>query len=490
MIEAGYRDALLRVGETDTAQLDPTDALIGQLARAPNATTYQYDLATKAAGDSDFVIHSGGSFTGHAETAGAIGELDDEVELTNISDISEDNIGQAILIGDELALLTDWDSITSIATIERGAGDTVPQPHDAGTHVWMIDDDMMSDRRTYAGGEVVSSRVLPRTMSDVLALDEADEETITLASRHAKPYPPGNVKVGADSIFNQAAFYPEPEITWAHRDRLLQADHIVTHGEGSVGPEAGTTYTIRVYDPSDVLLRDETGITGDTWTYDAGMQTADGDPTSVTIELESERDTLTSWQFYRFEVSLVQTQSLLWATGGPSPGGVVSNADKTWSSGPSAGGDWYKAKSDGARDALSGAWYFEVKITDMGGPSPSPMIGIAVDGTGVTTSGNAGDGGRYQYFVDGQKRSNGSYAAYGASYGTGDVIGVGIKDLGGGNCELRFWKNGVDQGAAFTTLSSSTQFEPHVCHYPNNTADYVVMDIEELVNLPSGYAPW
>jgi hypothetical protein len=98
---------------------------------------------------------------------------------------------------------------------------------------------------------------------------------------------------------------PEPDLTWTHRDRLLQADVLVSHTEASVGPEAGTTYTARVFGSDGVtLLREEDLIAGTTWQYDATMQTADGSPGGVWMELESERDGLASYQAYRFFVVL------------------------------------------------------------------------------------------------------------------------------------------------------------------------------------------
>lgn len=186
-------------------------------------------------------------------------------------------------------------------------------------------------------------------------------------------------------------------------------------------------------------------------------------------------------------------QSLVLTTGGPSPGGVVSLAGKRWNSGPSASPNWYKAASVATdRDTSGGGkWYFEVTVTTMGGPSPSPAIGIATNGTVITAAGsNAGSSGRFQYFGTGQKRANGVYAAYGPTYVSGDVIGVGIEPTSGGTLTgLRFWKNGVDLGLAYNNFGV-VLFEPHFCHYCNAAGDVCQMDILPLVNLPSGYSPW
>jgi hypothetical protein len=61
----------------------------------------------------------------------------------------------------------------------------------------------------------------------------------------------------------------------------------------------------------------------------------------------------------------------------------------------------------------------------------------------------------FTYADSGQKFASGSGSAYGASYTTGDIIGVAFdKDAG----SLTFYKNGISQGVAFTGLTSALYF--------------------------------
>jgi hypothetical protein len=56
------------------------------------------------------------------------------------------------------------------------------------------------------------------------------------------------------------------------------------------------------------------------------------------------------------------------------------------------------------------------------------------------------------YRGSGQKGINGSYSSYGATYATGDIIGVAL------NCddnEVTFYKNGASQGAISITADKS-----------------------------------
>jgi hypothetical protein len=65
---------------------------------------------------------------------------------------------------------------------------------------------------------------------------------------------------------------------------------LVDESAASVGPEAGTTYTVRYY-LEGVLDEEETGITGTSGT----PYTVSGNGL-VRVEVESVRDGLTSWQ--------------------------------------------------------------------------------------------------------------------------------------------------------------------------------------------------
>ena len=53
------------------------------------------------------------------------------------------------------------------------------------------------------------------------------------------------------------------DITWEHRDRTQQTgEEHIPQVFGDIGPETGTTYTLRLYDLNDVLRRTEVLIAG------------------------------------------------------------------------------------------------------------------------------------------------------------------------------------------------------------------------------------
>lgn len=314
LVEASYRDIYRIMGAGDAQAAPPDATYIGQLAAAPNLTSYQYDLATKAEGDPEFVVRASGSFTGYARLVSAITATQTTFMLTDPVNLEVGSIGDAMLIGDELVRIDAFDEETFEATVTRGVGDTIPVSHVADARMWTYDDDLINDGVAYTVGETVESKVLTRIAADLLAEEDADANVLTLTGRQARPYPPADVKVGDISIYETLGAHPEPVITWASRNRITQADQLVGYFDGPVAPEAGQTTTIRIFDPADddTPLREETGIVGETWTYDAAMQAADSPPNIVRVEIESSRDGLASWKVQSFQLVLVSGWDYGW----------------------------------------------------------------------------------------------------------------------------------------------------------------------------------
>ena len=102
-----------------------------------------------------------------------------------------------------------------------------------------------------------------------------------------------------------------------------------------------------------------------------------------------------------------------------------------------------------------GKWYMEFKITDIN--SNNMTVGVGND-QGVLFSDfrenvdwwNASNS--YAYQNDGNKRSTGVNASYGASYTTGDIIGIAL-DMD--NRKLYFSKNGTFQDSGDPTSGST-----------------------------------
>lgn len=105
----------------------------------------------------------------------------------------------------------------------------------------------------------------------------------------------------------------------------------------------------------------------------------------------------------------------------------------------------------------SGKWYVEMTAgADVANLSPGII-------TGTTNAGAnrylGQDSFTYGYDPNGQKVNNASHTAYGSSWTSNDVIGMG---LDADNGTLTFYKNGVSQGTAFSSLTGPYRFAVHV----------------------------
>jgi len=150
--------------------------------------------------------------------------------------------------------------------VVRGILDTVPQDHSAGALILFGDGFEASDSTLYLPPEEVDVKIQTKTGKGYLDLGDATEHSATMAQRQYLPYAPGLFRINGDEYPD----YIEGElvVTWAHRDRVQQTGGtFVDQYEASIGPEAATTYTVKVYNRAGTLLRTTTGITGTTWTY-------------------------------------------------------------------------------------------------------------------------------------------------------------------------------------------------------------------------------
>lgn len=310
LLEANYRDYYRRSEAADREALSVGTSIVGMVAKAPpNVSNQGYDIATKVSLEDDYETFFNGGFTAWLTLKDSLLPLDAEmtVEEANIDAFMlEFQPGMVAQIDDEQLQIETFDPDTGIAAVRRGVADTLPQNHMAGETIWLVDDEIVSDGKEYEDGETVYGKALTRTSTDLLDIYEAEESSVQVDQRVMRPYPPGNLKVDGVSVYLVNGEHPEPVLTWAHRDRIVQADQAIGHGEGSVGPEVGTTYTIRVFDLVDdaYALREDTGIVGDNWTYTADMQYEDGNPLAVWIEIESVRDELVSHFYYRFVLTI------------------------------------------------------------------------------------------------------------------------------------------------------------------------------------------
>jgi hypothetical protein len=144
-------------------------------------------------------------------------------------------------------------------------------------------------------------------------------------------------------------------------------------------------------------------------------------------------------------------------------GGLVLTEGNLGFSLPSAG-NWRTAR--GTIFVTSGKWYWEVTAnTYVSGGVPFGF-GIA-DATALLTNDIGSNAGGWVYESNGNKKNNGSSVSYGASWTTGNIIGVAL-DMDNGT--VVFYKNGASQGTAYSSGLSGKAIAPIVGLYPGETS--------------------
>lgn len=174
-------------------------------------------------------------------------------------------IGSAALWGDEIVRVVSLDVTTGAVVFGRGCADTVPQSHAAGERIWFITGDAAIDSTEYVSGETLAVKLLTNTGSQQLAIAVAAAMSVPFSGRQIRPYPPGKLLVNGSA-------YPQYikgalSLSWAHRDRVQQADQLVDTVAASIGPESGTTYALRIYGEDETLAVSTSGLTGTSYTW-------------------------------------------------------------------------------------------------------------------------------------------------------------------------------------------------------------------------------
>lgn len=238
-------------------------------------------------------------------------------------DLDQVEVGQFAQVGTELVRV---DGVSeSTMEVGRGVLDTVPVAHNEGEAILFWGGFAGTDETVYAAQETIDVKLLTATGGQVLELDDAPTDQLVFDQRALRPYPPGNVRVNDIPLPPRITGGGPFEFEWAHRDRLQQtAGALLDHSDDSIGPEAGTSYTLEVRDENGALVRSFSGITGTSQTYSDEQVEEDvtehGLPLS--ISLFSVRDALESFQRHVIPLTVAGGWGMNW--GENWGGGVVS----------------------------------------------------------------------------------------------------------------------------------------------------------------------
>lgn len=299
LFEAPYRELAAIIDPANFKLLDPTAAYLIAVAEAPTSLSQSFNLTDRVGTSGSFVDRGAGDWCPSgllvsdlpaAATAGG-------VTLSGSTRLDEVRVGQAALIDEEIVRVDAVDYTNARLTLARGCADTVPAVHPAGARIWFYDGFECVDETVYTQGVSLQAQLLSNTSEGQLAPGMAATDTLALVGRQGRPYPPGQFKVNG-------AYYPGAvegvfSVSWAHRDRLQQADQLLDSSIGNIGPESGTSYVLRLRraDTNAVLVQ-QTGLTA-TSSNPVSSEFA-GD---IIIELLASRGGIESTQAHRHRIS-------------------------------------------------------------------------------------------------------------------------------------------------------------------------------------------
>lgn len=285
-LEAPYVLLIGRLSAADLAALADDAGYLMALSARP--TVGQYFRLMAQTGGAEYSYQAQGDWCPSATLVEAMDYLTTAFTLAGASDLDQVVTGGLALVDGELCRVDAIDVDSGTVSLARGCADTTPAKRDSGARVYFLVN-YASDSTEYVGGETVYAKLLTRGASAITALDTATALAVAMNDRQARPYPPGALTINGETY--PAAAYVSMELTWAHRDRVGQSDQLLDTTAGNQGPEAGVTYTLRVYDTADETLLDEqTGITGTTAT------TAPSSNATARVEVWAVRDGMQSWQ--------------------------------------------------------------------------------------------------------------------------------------------------------------------------------------------------
>lgn len=294
MLEIPYVTLVATLGAATVASLDAEAGYVGMAAASPGGGASSFALYSRV-GSADYAEVDGGTWSPGGLLSEEVGPLDTELTLTSVYGYDQLTVGMLAMLGTgadaELVRVDAGNATEGTLTVGRGCADTVPRAWPLGTRLWVLTGAMAVDPTEYATGETVDGKAATDAADGPLSLDDSPGDSVTLYQRQARPYPPGNVKINGEAY--PAAVADEFIVTWAHRNRVLQADQLVDTTQASVALPDNTRYGLRFLDSDDALLVEKLDIGGDTATVSLDYT---GD---VTMELYTIDNTAESAQRHR-----------------------------------------------------------------------------------------------------------------------------------------------------------------------------------------------
>lgn len=242
-----------------------------------------------------------------AELDQSLSKMDHAFIVKKAGDIDMVSTGTQITVNNEIMVYQSYDEETGLLTVKRGALDTVPQNHLAGSVLYFADDFITVDPTEYVTGEIINVKTLTTTPSGILSLDDVDAQQVEIQARAIRPYPPANVKINGE-------YYPQEIetdliLSWVDRNRLQQTGgEIIGWFDGGVTiePNTQTHLVITEHDADNVALATNNANVTGTTSYTMPISTMQPNTRTLEIVLKTIRDGFECLQPFEYVIELSQ----------------------------------------------------------------------------------------------------------------------------------------------------------------------------------------
>ncbi|WP_458068625.1 hypothetical protein [Rhodanobacter sp. BL-MT-08] len=256
--EAPYIELAQTLSAADLAALAP-DAGYLLTAASPPSGGVNYGVDTAATGEA-YAERATADWTPIAKIVEAAGYLDTAFTIASGQLLDRVDVGSWAMWDSEIVRVDALDTTANTVTLARGCADTLPAVHAAASVVYFCGEWTGTDQREYVGGETVNAKLLTNLGSSSLSLDNAPTLSVLFADRQALPYPPGNLLIGG--TYRPAAVNGNIAVTWATRNRTIQADQVIDTTAASITPEDDVRYAVQFFDGTGALIIEKLDVGG------------------------------------------------------------------------------------------------------------------------------------------------------------------------------------------------------------------------------------
>lgn len=308
VFELSYLEAVQLNGQKavdDALTYNPDAGYAAVIAKRPQSNSLNALMYTDTG--NDYERAGAIAYSETAELDQNISQINTTFIVKNAGEIDMVSIGTQITINQEIMVYQAYDEETGLLTVKRGALDTIPQNHVAGSVLYFADDFITVDPTEYVTGEIINVKTLTTTPSGILNLDDVDAQQVEIQARAIRPYPPANVKI--NDVYWPSEIETDLVLTWVDRNRIQQTGgSILGWYEGGVAIEPGTqTHLIMTQlDENDAeLATTSTNVTGTT-SYTLPILSMQVDTRTVEIVLKTVRDSYECLNPFTHTVELSQ----------------------------------------------------------------------------------------------------------------------------------------------------------------------------------------